>query len=55
MLEDLLNNLEEDGLLEDTVIVLFSDYYSYSYDFNEKELAEIEQLMKLIMCVIFHL
>lgn len=44
MLEELLNNLEDDGLLEDTVIVLFSDHYPYAYDFSEEELAEIERI-----------
>lgn len=44
MLEELLNSLEEDGLLEDTVIVLFSDHYPYAYSFTDEDLADLEQI-----------
>lgn len=34
-LENLLNNLEEDGTLDDTVIVLFGDHHPYNLSFSE--------------------
>lgn len=39
MFEELLARLEEDGLLEDTVIVAFADHYAYAYS-DENALLE---------------
>lgn len=36
--EDLLNSLEEYGLLEDTVLIFYTDHYAYSMLDEEKEL-----------------
>lgn len=36
----LLDRLKEDELLDDTVIVLFTDHYAYTYDFTKEELAQ---------------
>lgn len=44
MLAELLDKLEEDKLLEDTVIILFSDHYPYAYSFTEEDLANLEQI-----------
>lgn len=39
MLKSMLERLEEDGLLDDTVIVLYSDHPAYSYNYSQEELA----------------
>lgn len=39
MLASMLENLERDGLLDDTVIVLYSDHAAYSYNYSKEELA----------------
>ena len=44
MLEELLLKLEEDNLLENSVIVLFSDHYPYAYSFNDEELEKLEKI-----------
>lgn len=44
MLKTLLTRLEEDGILDDTVIVLYSDHYPYAYSFSENELAGINNI-----------
>ncbi len=38
MLESLLNRLKEDKILDNTVLVLYSDHYPYAYDFTSEEL-----------------
>ena len=40
----LLDRLKEDDLLNDTVIVLFSDHYAYSYNYSEKEYDLYDQV-----------
>jgi len=40
MLRVMLEKLEEDGILEDTVIILYSDHAAYSYNYTEDELKE---------------
>ncbi len=39
MLASMLEKLERDGLLDDTVIVLYSDHAAYSYNYSQEELA----------------
>ncbi len=36
----LIENLERDNLLNDTVLVFFDDHYSYSYEYSEGELEQ---------------
>lgn len=38
MLKEMLDRLEKDGILDDTVIVLYSDHSAYSYNYSEEEL-----------------
>lgn len=44
MLEKLKNSLEKDGILENMVLVLFSDHYPYSYNFSKEEKSNLEKL-----------
>ncbi len=44
MLATLLKRLKEDKLLDDTIIVLYSDHYPYAYDFTNEEKAKLEKL-----------
>ena len=39
MLKVMLERLEKDGLLDDTVIVLYSDHAAYSYNYSKEELS----------------
>ena len=39
MLASMLKRLEEDDLLDDTVIILYSDHPAYSYNYTDNELA----------------
>lgn len=43
MLASMLERLEEDGLLDDTVIILYSDHAAYSYNYTEEELSNTYQ------------
>ncbi len=44
MLKLLLERLEEDKLLDDTVIILYSDHYPYAYNFTEEELSKMDRI-----------
>lgn len=44
MLNSLLKRLKEDDLLKDTVIVIYSDHYPYSYNFSDKELQKNKKI-----------
>ena len=44
MLEKLLERLKEDNLLDDTVIVLYSDHYPYAYSFTEEQLNSLKAI-----------
>ena len=43
MLKIMLENLEKDNLLDDTVIILYSDHPAYSYNYTEEELSKTYQ------------
>ena len=44
MLEKLLERLKEDNLLEETVIVLYSDHYPYAYSFTNEQLSSMKMI-----------
>lgn len=44
LIEDLLKNLQKDKLLDDTVIVLFTDHQAYSLDYPEKYLKNLKTI-----------
>ncbi|MBR1385434.1 MAG: LTA synthase family protein [Bacilli bacterium] len=49
-LKILLDRLEQDGKLDDTVIVLYTDHHSYAYNYTDEDLAlfkEIDQAHKV--------
>lgn len=59
MLKLLLERLESDGLLDDTVIVLYTDHQAYSYNYTEEDLANFkiideERKIKSIPFVIYN-
>ena len=43
MLKTMLEKLEEDNILDDTVIILYSDHAAYSYNYTEEELKNTYQ------------
>lgn len=43
MLKTMLEQLEKDNLLKDTVIILYSDHAAYSYNYTEEELKNTYQ------------
>lgn len=44
LIESLLKNLEEDNLLDDTVIVLFTDHQAYSLEYPEEYLKNLKTI-----------
>lgn len=44
MLSALLERLKKDGQLDNTVIILYSDHYAYSYNYTEKDLKIYKKL-----------
>jgi phosphoglycerol transferase MdoB-like AlkP superfamily enzyme len=43
-LKILLERLEKDGLLDDTIIVLYTDHHSYAYKYTEEDLSIFEKV-----------
>ncbi len=43
-LKILLERLEKDGLLDDTILVLYSDHHSYSYKYTQEDLKVFEKV-----------
>lgn len=44
LLTDLIDNLEKDDLLDDTVIVLYTDHQAYSLDYPKKYLKSLKKI-----------
>ena len=44
MIAELLLRLEEDGLLEDTVIVMYTDHFAYAYTYTDEDYAIYNQI-----------
>lgn len=44
MLKELLEKLEKSGMMDDTVLVLYSDHHAYSYNYTEDELEEYPEV-----------
>ena len=43
-IEHLINRLKEDNLLDDTVIMLYTDHYSFLYNYEKEYLDSIERI-----------